>query len=459
MVAKLVALRASSNERACTIRLLNKDFREELKEECTVRLCQPVPAHAFSHRYRHRPEPWSIELELLLTCSVALSGHVENMQLLLESSPPGFRVMEDAATSDAAHNAVAAAAHYGGRPEMREYLERRGYGVWPTEALCAAARSNFPDLCRWLLNVLGTEAWDNAAPGAAAMGGHVQLMDQLLTWRQQHPCPYDPSLLGKGELLRGAAYGCDLRTLQRLHGLVQQQPFGMMAHELWYTMTGAAASTTADWQAKLTWLLEQGFPRCEQAMRAAMGLRCPSGGLRLKWLVQQAYQMDAIPAGELNSLMTHAAACGLLPEVRFIISQWSGPRDPPDERMPGYVETALCAGHVKIAEVLLKHRFPDVRRSELPSVAQAAAEAGHIEAVEWLVRRFGRAAVDGTTDDSDDGGQPDSSAAVVRGSGGSTGSGRRRRHLLLATCATAASAALAVAAAMCVRRLCRRSHR
>ncbi|KXZ51850.1 hypothetical protein GPECTOR_11g289 [Gonium pectorale] len=87
------------------------------------------------------------------------------------------------------------------------------------EALHNAARYGHRQLCEWLLRE-ANYPWTQNAVGSALRGGHVELAGWLL---QQRPPgsggPHDAPTRRKAltEVMMGAAYGCGVETLKRLH--------------------------------------------------------------------------------------------------------------------------------------------------------------------------------------------------------------------------------------------------
>ncbi|PNH00149.1 hypothetical protein TSOC_014044, partial [Tetrabaena socialis] len=179
-------------------------------------------------------------------------------------------------------------------------------------------------------------------------------------------------------LLKAAAAGCELPTLQRLHHAY----LGSRGRELppgrgQLLVVGAAAgSSTADWQAKLEWLEGRGYPRSEHACLAAA--ERTDGRDRLEWLQPRGYPLT-------TTVAFRAAAHGNADVLEFLMAQ----HVELSEMSAGHA-AALAAeeGHVAALKVLHAHgAFLGRHR-----MVETAASGGHLPVVAWLVETLGAAA-------------------------------------------------------------------
>ncbi len=112
----------------------------------------------------------------------------------------------------------------------------------------------------------------------------------------RQPAAFCPAIMSIQPLLGYAAYGCDLPTLRRMHEMCHSafryacatrphlwelDATDWKAHLDW-AMAGAMCSPTADWQAKVEWLVrEQGYPRGPNDVlrRRAAAREAAAGGI------------------------------------------------------------------------------------------------------------------------------------------------------------------------------------
>ncbi|PNH06642.1 Ankyrin repeat domain-containing protein [Tetrabaena socialis] len=360
------------NEVACALRLVNKATAAQFSapQHTIVRLSQPVPHHAFAWRWGGPDAMRALarHQRLDLARLTARSGSIANLEVLLGRGDGPCPL--DADTFEAA-----AAA---GQLDVCAWLKERGCPWLELNALTAAAAAGHQATCEWLLADCCTEAvrWGAAAAAArmealrwgaaaaAARGGHVGLMDWLLLpdgGRSRHDVP---------QLLAGAAGGCDLHTLQRLHHTY----LGSRGWELYddeklpAVISAAAGSPTADWQAKVEWLQARGYPQGLWAFKEAAAK--PDALSRLQWLRQRGYRISSIAARS-------AAKAGNVEVLQYVLGQGIVADA---EMMAG----AAQGGHVAVMEVL---HARGVRSDE--STMWSAARRGHLPAMAWLVERLG----------------------------------------------------------------------
>ncbi|PNH01265.1 Ankyrin repeat domain-containing protein, partial [Tetrabaena socialis] len=348
------------NEVACALRLVNKATAAQLSapQHTTVRLSQPVPRHAFAWCWggtdsmRALARQQRLELQRL----TARSGSVANLEMLLARGdlPPVLDY------------GVFRAAAAAGQLDVCVWLWQWGH-PWHVEIMVAAAGGGHKAVCEWLL-ANGCPNVENhwVATAAAARGGHLGLMDWLLL--RADGTHKSNSVTA---VVRGAAEGCDLPTLQRLHHThVDTLSEGLSAWYINFIITAAASSRTADWQAKVEWLEARGYPQTAEAcMAAAAKLDALP---RLQWLRQRGY-----PLG--NYVAASAAEAGNMEALQYVLDE--GVEVPMDDDM---MRCAARGGHVAVMELLHARGAPMGEET-----VGAAAAAGHLPAVAWLVERLG----------------------------------------------------------------------
>ncbi|PNH05853.1 Ankyrin repeat domain-containing protein, partial [Tetrabaena socialis] len=363
-IVQRFAVSLTSNEVACALRLVNKATAAQFSapQHATIRLSQPVPHHAFVRRWASPDAMRTLtrQQRLELPCLTARSGSIANLEVLLarDDLPP---VLNFGVQGCPAFEAAAAA----GQLDVCVWLRQRGCPFQEGHALAAAARAGHQAVCEWLLA--------NGGPGvqarwwaiaAAAEGGHVGLMDMLLLLRADS--------IDVAAMLQGAAGGCDLPTLQRLHQAhVDTLPGGLPALYGQEILSAAACSLTADWQAKVEWLEAQGYPQTTSTcFEAALK---PAALPRLQWLRQRGYPLNSYVAAS-------AAAAGNVEALQYVLGQGV-------EVNAHMMRGAAEGGHMAVMEVL--HASGVLVRED---AIRAAAAAGHLPAVAWLVERLGAGA-------------------------------------------------------------------
>ncbi|KAG2434477.1 hypothetical protein HYH02_012306 [Chlamydomonas schloesseri] len=244
--------------------------------------------------------------------------------------------------------------------------------------------------------------------GAAAAGGHVELLEQLLP-------RLEPAELNRAtrRMLFYATQHCPLGALQLVcrHLFNGQMNLGASAKQT--LAVAAATSPSPDWEAKLDWVLlhvqmlpgEQlpGHPHplwfCarnagdeggeqeeeeeeEYAWRTDASALMGAAGALPDWLQRlQALRARRVPLPPLPGL-THSAACaGDVAALRWLLEQQR--RDEGRVLAPGLMFAAASGGHPSTLAALR-----ELLGLQFSSTAvHAAAEQGKAEAVLWLLEQ------------------------------------------------------------------------
>ncbi|PNG99188.1 hypothetical protein TSOC_015038 [Tetrabaena socialis] len=339
------------NEVALTLRLVDKATAQQLcgPQHATVHLSQPVPHRDFVRRWAGPGAMRCLtrKQRLSLRCLVARSGSIANLEVLLAGDE----------APDPRNGDVLIAAAGAGQKAVVEWLSIQHPFM---EEVVELQRP----LCGLLLE---TGWWDEdgdlygrfhgaafAAAPAAAEKGHVGLMEWLLSYGGN---------CRDVRLLEGAAAGLDLPTLRRLkpdHFRFRHAP-------------EAPASDTADWQAKVNWLLVQQCPLraevCEAVASRPDALpRLQRGNVEaLQYVLDQSAEVAGVEAEEDEDV-----------EVEV--------EEEEEEEPCNCWLRAAAGGHVAVMELLHTHGVPIDRRATLK-----AAMGGHLPALAWLVERLGAA--------------------------------------------------------------------
>ncbi|PNH06619.1 hypothetical protein TSOC_006988 [Tetrabaena socialis] len=356
------AARLSPNEVACVLRLVNKAAAALFSgtQDRTVRLSLPVPHCEFARRWSGTgtalPTP-TRQQRLQLPCLTARSGSIPNLEVLLARD-------DDCLTSPLTAE-VFVAAGSAGQMEVCQWL-REQQGCTPTASvLVAAAEGGHREVCEWLL--AGGCAWDSEVAAAAARGGHVSLMDWLLGLGRSCDVPC---------LLKAAAFGCDLLTLQRLQNAYAGSAAAQVSplNKDW-VLRSAAASPLPDWKAKVEWLESRGYPRNSIACMCD-ALQQPDWLSRMEWLRQRGYILGFFA---LHGAVVHGNADVL----QYLLAQGFAHGDlHRDLYAPSIVAAAL--GNLEVLKLLRACGVGADSRT-----VDAAAKAGHLPIVAWLVVALG----------------------------------------------------------------------
>ncbi|PNH12163.1 hypothetical protein TSOC_000965 [Tetrabaena socialis] len=347
------------NEVACVLRLVNRAAAALFSrpEDRTVRLSLPVPHREFAQRWGGRDAVHSLTLaqRRLLPCLTARSGSIANLEVLLARGEAGH-VLEPA---------VLGAATAAGHIKVLGWLRSQGC-AWSADSHAAreAARCGHTAMCEWLVANRPAQSCELACE--AARGGHVGLMDLLL----RSVFGYSPDTSAR--LLKAAAEGCDLPTLQRLlHTYLDSDHVDRhSAEQKAAVLAAAAASPTPDWRAKVKCLEDRGFPRTGADCSAAASL--PDWRARLGWLRQRGYRLT-------SAALVEAAGGGHVEALQFLLAEGV-------EMDAGTTKRAALhaakAGHVAVLQAL--SGAPTFRAAALADALAAAAEQGHLPVVAWL---------------------------------------------------------------------------
>ncbi|PNH05489.1 Ankyrin repeat domain-containing protein [Tetrabaena socialis] len=339
------AVSLTSNEVACTLRLVNKATAAQFStpQHTTVRLSQPVPHHAFVRRWagpdamRTLARRQRFELSRL----TARSGSIANLEVLL--------ARDDLPLSLNPRVFMAAAA--AGQLDVCVWLRQQACPR-PVGLLAAAAEGGHRAVCEW---VLANGYYNGHA--RITQGGRLLLLQGVATWTSWTGCcctrmaPVWPQWP---------------RRLHHPH--VGTLPGGPPAAFKPGLISTAAGSPTADWQAKVEWLEARGYPQARIACEVAAAQ--PDALPRLQWLRQRGYPFNAYVADS-------AAGAGNMEALQYVLGQGG-------EVDGRAMQCAAQGGHVAVMEVL--HARGVLMGEE---GVRRAAKAGHLPAVAWLVERLG----------------------------------------------------------------------
>ncbi|KXZ45562.1 hypothetical protein GPECTOR_53g148 [Gonium pectorale] len=358
-LAERIARFLPRNVVACTIRLVDKACAKQFRSSCSVvRLSEAAPPEEFARKWSApcAMDGLSRAQRLQLLCLTAASGSIPNLKVAIDSS--GLLhlqpVLEAAAAADQLHICEWMLLHRHCRADEAVNL------------MAVAAKAGKDDICRWLLSQ-GFEV-DMAAIYAAAHGGHVELLQQLL----HHGLSTDVSAgVDAGLLLGAVAEACGLSTLRHLH-TTQLQGRPESQQLLASMLAGAAASRTDDWQEKVLWLESRG---CRPSARACTSAAtCPDAFARLLWLCHRGYPAD-------EGALREAARTDNEPALAYLLGQMIFPSHTT-------AEAAAECGHVSVIQTLIAAGCVVA-----PSALEVAARNGHLAVVEYLVEILGDTAL------------------------------------------------------------------
>ncbi|GLC34417.1 hypothetical protein PLESTB_000730800 [Pleodorina starrii] len=390
-----------------------------------IRLSLPVPRHLFVHRWGgpNATRQLTLEERIKLLCLTAATGVLDNLKLLY--SRPEFAVCTTEVFAAAAEAGrlcvcrwlrrvdcpwgedVAEAAARAGHLNVCKWLIKQGCPHQLRRLLTVAAGAGHAELCEWLLDA--GAPLSGRGPRAAARSGHVTLMERFLR-------PLAREHVGVPKLLAAVAEGCDLPTLQQVHRTFLETAgrgrggggggagdFVVGVGRLGETaaarvLAAAAGSSTPDWQAKVEWLRNRGYPRdasaCESAVDGAAAAsdtasrssqphpsqasNCDVGRDRLVWLRQQ----HGFPVGPWVAVA--AARAGDVGALRLVLDAGV---DPSDGRA---AYAAAERGHLDVLQALHAHGRDGADAGagaalNAEELSEAAARCGHLATLEWLV--------------------------------------------------------------------------
>ncbi|KXZ51168.1 hypothetical protein GPECTOR_13g655 [Gonium pectorale] len=375
------------NDVICTLRRVDKATAEQFRgrpEFASVRLSQPAPPHAFSARWAAPGATRDLTLarrKQLLSLTAA-SGVVANLDVAIEAvgyTPDEYelRILPRAA---------AAAGHVDAVIRLLDLACSQG--IWyvveavASSALAAAAQAGRTAVCETLISCVGAQGILKPGHVAAALsGGQPETAEWLL---QQLPegaigpgdslAPLGPAVCS--QLLRAAAEGCDLAALSSLRRRCNDVPLPPGAAGTF--VSSAAASPTADWQAKVEWAESQlppdGFP---QQKSLVWPVACPDADLRLAWLLDRGYLADG---ATVNAALTSGVS---LAALQLLLARGLRPD-------PRAVEEAAHGGRLEALKTLREHGCPlDAR-----AVMRRAAVGGQLPVLVWAVEELGASVQD-----------------------------------------------------------------
>ncbi|PNH07776.1 Ankyrin repeat domain-containing protein [Tetrabaena socialis] len=342
-----------SNRQACAARLVCKAAAAALSgpQHTTIHLSQPSPHSDFVRRWG-KPgamRPLTLARRHLLLSLTAASGCLENLQWLAERV--GCSLVAD----------VFVAAAGAGRLEVCRWLKQQGCDGQLT-ALNAAAEAGQRSVVERLLRHGSTIH----AACAAARGGHVGLMDWLL-----QRCGPRCSWGSPASLLEGAAEGCDLPTLQRLHGTYVQGGHPAAARLPTGILAAAAGSPTPDWEAKVEWLEGLGAAATSSHEACTRAASCPDALDRLTWLRARGYQWDW-------QATRAAAVAGNVGALRYLLAEGCDVAD-------GTFAASAGAGQLASLQALHAHFSTAIASAAWSAAVSSAARAGQLPVVAWLL--------------------------------------------------------------------------
>ncbi|PNH07685.1 hypothetical protein TSOC_005822 [Tetrabaena socialis] len=336
----------SLNEVACVLRLVNKATAEQFSDK--IRAEQNKELRTTTHLSQPRRQ-----LPRLTACS----GSIANLEVL--------RVHDDVTTNPLSYEVFEAAAG-AGRLEVCRWLAQQrcpSRSRKNESVLSAAAQGGHTAVCEWLLANGCSPGDRSAAAAAAARAGHIRLMDWLLSG-------LEPGVHG---LLVAAAEGCDLPTLQGLHRTHRTSGGLALAQEQIQMVASAAASSTADYPAKVKWLEGQGCPRHPKACLEVT--RVVDGRDRLQWLQERGYDLEFLVADA-------AARYGNTKALKFVLK--TGGKLGTMANPRAIACEAAAGGHLSVLMVLRGRKAPMGH-----DTAAAAAAGGHLRVVKWLAETLG----------------------------------------------------------------------
>ncbi|KAG2426047.1 hypothetical protein HXX76_013237 [Chlamydomonas incerta] len=274
--------------------------------------------------------------------------------------------------------ATACAACRGGHAHILAWLQQEDQQPQPQPELQQPA----PDALFGAV-VAGplTIAHPKAVPflaAAAAAGGHVQLLDQLLP--RLEPLPTGAAI----GALEAAAQGCPLEAVQRVYGrLYVGGAFNLDARTKQTLAVRAAVSATADWTQKLDWVMQQqpdarlpGHPNPLHSLLTDAQVLGRAAGTLPHWLRRlQALQARGVPLPSLPVLAARAAAAGDVAALTWLLDEQGAEMAVSEE----LEEAAAVGGHTAVLAALSDrgHTFSE-------AVVRRAALAGRAAAVAWL---------------------------------------------------------------------------
>ncbi|EFJ41893.1 hypothetical protein VOLCADRAFT_98135 [Volvox carteri f. nagariensis] len=437
-VLELIASFLTGNEIMCTLRLINKAAAELFRGRFEVRMSQPVPRHACLLHWSgiHVMRNMNLKERYRILALLCRNSSLTNLRIAIAASGciPVAELFDAAAA--------------GGSLDICQWLDEMGYPTDKETAVKAAAQAGHLPVVRWLLRYspdLSNAAWTAAARAgrqstceallaatdvvgplpvealfASARNGHVGLTEWFLKLPQTPPL----SSIDVQILLRNAAFGFDLDSLQRLYnnslavyggsdavhllantkGMLADAVLLLQHRHLPSMFSLARAAVQAAAVPLLRWLSRLSADdvtrhnRQDRKLRAAaaaaglaVGVRHPAVVLRDPSLCTHAAREGHLSV--LRELLSYGCPCneetiavaaqyGLLKMLKMIFAAtMTAAVAPPPPPPPPAVAAAAKDG-------------PPVRRPPAaaqamwgPRVVQCAAESGSTEVIAWLRRR------------------------------------------------------------------------
>ncbi|GLC38710.1 hypothetical protein PLESTF_001691200 [Pleodorina starrii] len=340
------------------MRLVNKDMAKYFRDKIVRHLSRPCHPDVFRQRWGSSGAMTGLcaKQRLQLVCLVAASGNLANLEIAFQVAgcAPMESMMEAAAAA--------------GQLDSCKWLRLRPRECPWGKALAKAAQAGHEDVVKGLLHE-GCPRSDDAVY-AAASGGHAHLIDYLTS--------NNGRTVRAGKLLVAAAEGCDLDAFQRLHGKWRRGfPWGLSTSSKINIISAAAGSPLPDWQAKVEWLVAQGYPLDKSQMGFAAARR-PDGLNRLTWLRKRGYFAgDDSPPWEQT--FEAASRDGNIDVVLYLLHSYRL------QHRPRYMEVAAVAaagaGHVGFLDRLREEY--GLEPETIKSALRSAARAGQLRVLSW----------------------------------------------------------------------------
>ncbi|KXZ47446.1 hypothetical protein GPECTOR_35g884 [Gonium pectorale] len=354
------------NEIAATFRHVNKATAEQFSGplHTTIHISEPVPPHAFAAHWLAPGVTRGLTLKRRkkLVRLAAASGVLPNLEVALQAAAFVGAVAK-------AFKAAAGAGQLSLCQWLWDHSRSHPEGFHATssarDALDAAAGGGHRHVCEWLLAVQHDVKRDGGvATSAAFHGGHADLAEWLL-----QPDPALTTVIST-MYLSGAAHGCGLPALQQAWQRFRGPSLGKYVSAA--VLSVAAASPTPDWAAKVEWLEAQGCQLTTMAaFQAARMLNDGAALARLTWLQGRGYPVSEEAVETAARTGNMSALAHLLSEVPVADEEGSA------EAVSGATE----GGHLEALQALQTAGWP----IDFPRFARAAAEAGHLHVLAWML--------------------------------------------------------------------------
>ncbi len=411
-----------SNEVACSMRFICKDWASALGQVSIVQLSQSVPHHAFKRHWSMTAGNYKClnrEQKEKLTCLTAASGNLANLKVLTAMWTPTEAVMTAAAGA--------------GQLDICKWLLSKGC-EGDREGHIAAARGGHVHVVKWWGDAKINGDVDASALGAAR-AGQFSVIDYYTAWGKRHGfIPKEPGRAhdlgwGSGKVIAAFVEGCPLHVAQQAYGRFLQAggrgwdvPGRDGATErltnweegktMRLVTIAALASSTPDWRGKLAWLEGERFCSVggvgHVAARRVAGSGAPDAVERLQHL----QQMLAAPVQQQQGVANNAGAAGDNTDsdsddefgsgrvlgMEMDMEMWGagnmwhqvmGGGNGPIFNL-GNLRAAAAKGDPRVVRYLMANGVQDDY-----GAMEMAAEAGHLEVVKLLDVPGGQVKADG----------------------------------------------------------------